>query len=580
MSIATEQQAGSTLAEGSPKSFPGRREWRHGMVGELLVVFVAVFAVAFLLSNRAVNLYDEGILLTAVMRTMAGQVLHRDFYYNYGPAQLYLLAGLFKVFGSSVLLERLVGLFAGSFLGVSLYGLARRFCGRSVALATVLCFVLWGIGENFIPSFLLSSVCVLILWSTYLNVVSAQQKVDRRRSFAAGLLVGVLFAFRYDMGVMLVAGHVVAIAVVIYRRARDGERRGRVLGSWLASYVGGFVLVAVPIMTAYLAVAPLHDLLYDIVLYTAKYYRAGRALPPPSIFGPSWNNLAVYLLPVLLGLAVYVGVIGIRRRRSAADAKATEPSVWAEFMLSLALVALLLSVKGLVRISAGAMYACLIPSLLLGAMVYQFRNYLGQHGSNLGRSLRGVLFVTIVLFFVLGFLSLQNTVLVERQQRAIMLKWIIAPVNQAPLPPDRGWCKTSNVITWGMCYSIESDSIATVKYLTEHTNPQDTIYVGLPKHDRIVMNNNLLYFAAQRLPATKWSHFDPFLQNRADIQQEMIGELERNRPPYVVLDGRFQNIHEPNGSSVSTGVHLLDDYIASHYTFVQRYGMLTILKRD
>jgi hypothetical protein len=36
----------------------------------------------------------------------------------------------------------------------------------------------------------------------------------------------------------------------------------------------------------------------------------------------------------------------------------------------------------------------------------------------------------------------------------------------------------------------------------------------------------------------------------------------------------------PNGSSVSTGVHLLDDYIAEHYVVVQKYGELTILKRD
>jgi hypothetical protein len=82
------------------------------------------------------------------------------------------------------------------------------------------------------------------------------------------------------------------------------------------------------------------------------------------------------------------------------------------------------------------------------------------------------------------------------------------------------------------------------------------------------------------LPATKWSHFDPFLQNRADIQSEMIADLERNKPPYVVLDTEFEQAHEPNGSSVSTGVHLLDDYLQSHYSFAMRFGAMTILKRN
>jgi hypothetical protein len=120
----------------------------------------------------------------------------------------------------------------------------------------------------------------------------------------------------------------------------------------------------------------------------------------------------------------------------------------------------------------------------------------------------------------------------------------------------------------------------TIRYLGAHTNPGDYLYVGLPQHDRIIMNDNVLYFAVQRLPAVRWSQFDPFLENRADIQQEMIGTLEQHKPPYVVLDSEYDNVWEPNGSSVHTGVHLLDDYIAAHYKEVQKYGELTILQRQ
>ena len=70
-----------------------------------------------------------------------------------------------------------------------------------------------------------------------------------------------------------------------------------------------------------------------------------------------------------------------------------------------------------------------------------------------------------------------------------------------------------------------------------------------------------------------------FLENRADIQQEMIGTLEQHKPPYVVLDSEFTTLREPNGSAISTGVYLLDNYIATHYEEVHRYGELTILRR-
>src|ERR1700761_7198226 len=63
------------------------------------------------------------------------------------------------------------------------------------------------------------------------------------------------------------------------------------------------------------------------------------------------------------------------------------------------------------------------------------------------------------------------------------------------------------------------------------------------------------------------------------LQREMISDLERNKPPYLALDSEFDKVHEPNGSSVHTGVHLLDDYIAQHYRLVKTFGEMTVLQR-
>ena len=88
--------------------------------------------------------------------------------------------------------------------------------------------------------------------------------------------------------------------------------------------------------------------------------------------------------------------------------------------------------------------------------------------------------------------------------------------------------------------------------------------------------DDLTYFATQRLPATKWSHFDPDLQSRYDIQTEIVHELETHRPQYVVLDAEFEQLHEPNDSSKSSGVTLLDDYIHSKYQPVQTFGPMSV----
>jgi hypothetical protein len=96
-----------------------------------------------------------------------------------------------------------------------------------------------------------------------------------------------------------------------------------------------------------------------------------------------------------------------------------------------------------------------------------------------------------------------------------------------------------------------------------------------------VSNDLLTYFASDRLPATRWSHFDPDLQTRADIQTEMIQELDRPPVRYVVLESQFDSQVQPwNDSSKSSGVTLLDDYIRRNYRQVQEWGAISVWLRQ
>ena len=78
---------------------------------------------------------DEGIILQGAQRIVHGQVLYRDFFSFFTPGSYYLLALLFKVFGSSMLVARTALAAYGAFFSVFTYLLARRVCSRWVALA-------------------------------------------------------------------------------------------------------------------------------------------------------------------------------------------------------------------------------------------------------------------------------------------------------------------------------------------------------------------------------------------------------------------------------------------------------------
>jgi len=78
---------------------------------------------------------DEGIILQGAQRIVHRQVLYRDFFSFFTPGSYYLLALLFKVFGSSMLVARTALAAYGAFFSVFTYLLARRVCSRGVALA-------------------------------------------------------------------------------------------------------------------------------------------------------------------------------------------------------------------------------------------------------------------------------------------------------------------------------------------------------------------------------------------------------------------------------------------------------------
>jgi hypothetical protein len=87
------------------------------------------------------------------------------------------------------------------------------------------------------------------------------------------------------------------------------------------------------------------------------------------------------------------------------------------------------------------------------------------------------------------------------------------------------WCRLTKPLTTGFCFLPEDDRIHAIEFIATHTRSDQKLYVGVRNHDKIIANDNLIYFATQRLPVTKWSEFDPDLQNRLDIETQIVGPV-------------------------------------------------------
>lgn len=76
---------------------------------------------------------EEGFMLAFPMQLLEGRVPHRDFLHLYGPGSLWMLAAVFKVFGSTLTVERLVGLAQHAAMAVGMFALLRPW-GRRIAV--------------------------------------------------------------------------------------------------------------------------------------------------------------------------------------------------------------------------------------------------------------------------------------------------------------------------------------------------------------------------------------------------------------------------------------------------------------
>jgi hypothetical protein len=550
-----------------------RKKSLHNILLNSAFVFGGAYLILLLGMCLRPNMYDEGIVLTASMRVAAGQLPHRDFYAIYGPAQFYILAGLYRLFGESILVDRLLDLFFRALVVASVYTIASSYLRRSIAVFTSLVTLAWLFGLYYATAGIaVIPVSLFNLISTGLIIAVFTRTISVRRMFAAGVLAGIATLFRYDTGIALLGIHACVIAIGIRIRFK-----GKILNAFMSAfwpYLPGFALVTLPPALYYLSVAPLHPLIYDVILFPSKYYHHARNLPFPAITMKSFDNIVVYLPIAVVGISLYAVVADCLRGRDYQASAQSDPKQQrlCGFLIAFGLLTFVMYFKGFVRIGVIQMYLAIIPTLLLTAALFQLR-------FTFSRPLRiFILFVVSLSILAPVCCSLREMRDMYKQQSSL-LESMWSSVRGTRSTIRTTWCSLGNAATRGICFLPEDDRIQTIEFIDSHTRPDQTLFLGVTRHDKIFANDNLTYFASQRLPATKWSEFDADLENRYDVQTQMLQDLEINTPPYIVLDSEFDTMNEPNDSSRSSGVTLLDEYLHKNYQYIQSFGRMAIWQR-
>jgi hypothetical protein len=541
-----------------------------------VAIFTALLAASFIFfavsMDRNVNVYDEGLILTGAMHVLAGDIPHRDFFTMYGPGFYYTLAALFKLFGPSVLVERVLDILLRACCVALIYQITRRAAPTVCAVAAALVAMVWLTWFVTYGYPLFAALATSLASLTFL-LSALENRRPVSSLFVSGMFAGLTVLFRYDIGFLAFIAASAVLAVATWLRFSPHPARRRVTTRTLAVFCSGLAVVTVPVAITLAAAGAIPDLVFDVVTFSSQTYPRMRSLPFPGIDAISSDPeaLAVYL-PLLICAAAIPSIVAMSRRANLPQRDETEAqpgSVWTP--VALLLLTLALYTKGLVRVSPTHMAMPIVTGICLLAVVSQpvaQRRWFGR--------------VTIALALLttaaLTAPKLTYSLRLMRLNSAWAMQsaaWSAPPDNNA-MPLDS--CRMPADLTVMDCFPVPPSVAATVRYVHQYTNGGDSIYVGLPRHDKIFVGDILLYFIAQRLSATKWYELNPGLQTTAQIQQRIIDEFQHNPPKMVVLVDAFSAVNEPNASAVSSGVHLLDDYIKDHFELAANVSPYAVLR--
>jgi hypothetical protein len=499
--------------------------------GPALVLFAAGLVVSGITARSGIQPNDEGLMLQAAARIAGGQMPYGDFWWFYPPGQPYLLGGLERLLGPSLLTWRVVRVLADATVAVLAFELARRRAPlRLAGLAWVVAIgaMAYPSGPHPFPVALALALGALLLFES--------------RPAVAGVLAGACAAWRIEFALALGAG-------VVAGQLLSGPGRGRAAGAFAAAAAATAAVLYGPVVIA-AGWRPSFDLLVD---YPLTDFRDYQSLPFPLAYdGPlntespggflrdSAEPLLLHFLPLALVLGWAGAVLALGRR-------VREPLVAATGVLSLGMLAYLLTRADLFHTA---------PLAVVGAVLAAWALAEGA-----GRGLRaaGAVLAAAALLYAAVEGADRRWLVLRDDTVALDLPvadGVRVPPRQAPV--------------------LE----AAVAEIDRRVAPGAPIYVATRRADLVTAGNPLLYVLARRPNPTPYDIAAPGVITSARVQREVVADLERTATPLVIRDtGPRTAAREPNAAGRSSGVRILDAYLARRYAPVARFGSLRLLAR-
>src|SRR5438552_1539090 len=512
------------------------------LIDWLLGGAVALFAIAWVwpfFSYCFLGGQDEGIILQGSARILQGEIPYRDFFSFYTPGSYYLYAGLFKVFGISLLVAGGMLLGYAALFSLLTYRLARLACSRLASLfaASLIAFIClparFVVVHNWDSSAAALVALYCAVWLLETNAI--------RWWFLCGLFMGVTVMIEQSRGAGLVLG--LGIAAWLLHRMRSAHWNRRHL---FAAMLGAALPVS--IVSAYFAA---HHALTPMLqgwLWPLRHYVAVNQLPYGYIQGS----------PALREMALTSGWI-VRFFTLLSVSPMMTAALLPLLVLTLAGTIAAKILLGKVQPTPLMKLMILVGAVLLGEFLATWVT--GRHDS-----LRMV-FLAPLFFFVVPLLLDSRLVGLPALSNARPLVALFLLLSFAAVALVRWPVNAHEISTHrGVLKSDMPEGV--LPYLQGHIAPGSRLltYPYLP----------LYSFLSGTFSPTRFEYLQLGMHTPAQFE-EARQELERDRTPAVLLDITFPEMAAEVWPSTPANVLANDptaDFILSHYR-----GCATLMAR-
>ena len=507
---------------------------------------------------------EEGFMLAFPEQILNGRFPHRDFLHLYGPGSLYVLAGIYKVFGVDLTVERLVGLIQHAAVAFGMFALLRPF-GRRVATVAAMVTILVLIGPGGLSAMAWNGALGLGICAMAVATAAARRDDGpgaRRMLAFAGVLGGAALLYRPDMVLAVVAG----LGAVWWGLDRP-RRRPLLLGLVLT------LLLYVP----HLLVSGIGESIQGMFLEPVFELRDGRALPVP----PSWNAIDGFLqragtfrpegwsLPMpalshqihlwfwLVPLSILVNLVAAWRLRRREPGSARAQVLWPAALFGAALLPQAMQRPDTTHLAwvTGITFALMVPSIV--TLVEQFRPRAPQWAGLLtATGVLGLIFVVVIPFYP--------------ARTYVDLTMLSLGRDEFGTPITNG----DRTFYFGDPTGA-AEAQRVVDRLAAEAEPGETLIAGPVDLSRTNYNDSFFYYLFPELqPGTRYIEMDPGIANTEG--SGLADELRSN--DWLIVSRSSDLWNEPN-DSVIPGSQEPNDVVADQYCLVEDAGSFQLLRR-